>query len=113
MKFSNFLFPESRDPNRDGVVIDETLREARLADDLGVDTIWLAEHHFDGVCAYVDPVSFAASLATATRRAKIGFAVIQTSLHHPVRLAEQLSLLDPLNVYIEPTEPGGHGTGQH
>ncbi|HTZ80884.1 MAG TPA: LLM class flavin-dependent oxidoreductase [Stellaceae bacterium] len=97
MKFSNFLFPESRDSNRDGVVIDETLREARLADDLGVDTIWLAEHHFDGVCAYVDPVSFAASLATATRRAKIGFAVIQTSLHHPVRLAEQLSLLDHIS----------------
>ena len=97
MKFSNFLFPESWDPERDGVVIGETLREARLADELGVDTIWLAEHHFDGVCAYVDPVSFAAALATATRRAKIGFAVIQTSLHHPVRLAEQLALIDHLS----------------
>jgi alkanesulfonate monooxygenase SsuD/methylene tetrahydromethanopterin reductase-like flavin-dependent oxidoreductase (luciferase family) len=97
VKFSNFLFPESRDPERDGAVIDETLREARLADELGVDVIWLAEHHFDGVCAYVDPISFAAALATATRRAKIGFAVVQTSLHHPVRLAEQLSLIDHLS----------------
>ena len=97
MRFSNFLFPESRDPARDGVVIDETLREALLSDELGVDVIWLAEHHFDGICAYVDPISFAAALATTTRRAKLGFAVIQTSLHHPIRLAEQLALLDHLS----------------
>ncbi len=66
MKFSNFLFPDSASPEHDGRVIDETLREARLTDELGYDTIWLAEHHFDGICAYVDPVSFAAALATAT-----------------------------------------------
>jgi alkanesulfonate monooxygenase SsuD/methylene tetrahydromethanopterin reductase-like flavin-dependent oxidoreductase (luciferase family) len=94
VKFGNFLFPENRDPARDGDVIDETLHEARLADELGVEVLWLAEHHFDGVCAYVDPVLFAATLAAETRRCKIGFAVIQTSLHHPIRLAEQLSLLD-------------------
>jgi hypothetical protein len=94
MKFGNFLFPDCRDPERDGVVIDETLREARLADELGVDVIWLAEHHFDGICAYVDPITFAGALATATRHAKIGFAVVQTALHHPIRLAEQLAILD-------------------
>src|SRR5215472_4044485 len=96
MKFGNFLFPDSRDPARDGAVIDETLREAVLSDELGFDAIWLAEHHFDGICAYVDPISFAGALAVAVRRAALGFAVIQTSLHHPVRLAEQLALLDNL-----------------
>src|SRR5438132_746150 len=94
MKFGNFLFPDCRDPERDGIVIDETLREALLADELGVDVIWLAEHHFDGICAYVDPIIFAGALATATRHAKIGFAVVQTALHHPIRLAEQLAVLD-------------------
>ncbi len=94
MKFGNFLFPDSRDPKRDGIVIDETLREARLSDELGVDVIWLGEHHFDGICAYVDPVSFAGALATSTRHSKIGFAVVQTALHHPIRLAEQLAILD-------------------
>src|SRR5439155_4381429 len=59
-----------------------------------VDVIWLAEHHFDGICAYVDPIIFAGALATATRHAKIGFAVVQTALHHPIRLAEQLAVLD-------------------
>jgi alkanesulfonate monooxygenase SsuD/methylene tetrahydromethanopterin reductase-like flavin-dependent oxidoreductase (luciferase family) len=94
MKFSNFLFPDSRDPASDATVIDETLREAWLSDELGVDVIWLAEHHFDGICAYVDPVTFAGALATSTRRSKIGFAVVQTALHHPIRLAEQLAILD-------------------
>jgi alkanesulfonate monooxygenase SsuD/methylene tetrahydromethanopterin reductase-like flavin-dependent oxidoreductase (luciferase family) len=94
MKFSNFLFPDSRDPERDGIVIDETLREAWLSDELGVNVIWLAEHHFDGICAYVDPITLAGALATSTRHSKIGFAVVQTALHHPIRLAEQLAILD-------------------
>ena len=94
MKFGNFLFPDCRDPERDGVVIDETLREARLSDELGVDVIWLAEHHFDGICAYVDPITLAGALATSTRQSKIGFAVVQTALHHPIRLAEQIAILD-------------------
>lgn len=96
MKFGDFLFPDSRDPARDSVVIDETLREARLADELGCEVIWLAEHHFDGICAYADPIAFAGALAATLRRAKIGFAVVQTALHHPVRLAEQIAVLDNL-----------------
>jgi alkanesulfonate monooxygenase SsuD/methylene tetrahydromethanopterin reductase-like flavin-dependent oxidoreductase (luciferase family) len=94
VKFSNFLFPESRDPGQDERVIDESIAEARLTEQLGFDVVWLAEHHFDGICAYVDPLSFAAALATATTRIKIGFAVAQVALHHPIRLAEQISLLD-------------------
>ncbi|MBN8899192.1 MAG: LLM class flavin-dependent oxidoreductase, partial [Rhodospirillales bacterium] len=97
MKFSNFLFPESRTPDDDGRVIRETLREAQLTDELGFDVIWLAEHHFDGICAYVDPVSFGAALATATTRAKIGFAVAQMALHHPIRFAEQMAVIDHLS----------------
>ena len=96
MRFSNFLFPESRDPADDERIIAETIEEARLTDSLGFDTIWLAEHHFDGICAYVDPVSFAAALAPAIRHARIGFAVAQMSLHHPVRFTEQMALLDNL-----------------
>ena len=97
MRFSNFLFPDSMSPADDGRVIDETLSEARLTDALGFDTIWLAEHHFDGIVAYVDPVAFAAALAIATTRARIGFAVAQMALHHPIRLAEQVALIDHLS----------------
>ena len=42
MNFSNFLFTASMDASKDGQVIDEALREARLCDDLGMDMLWLA-----------------------------------------------------------------------
>ena len=96
MKFSNFLFPQA-EPEEDGRVIDEALAEAVLCDELGMEVLWLAEHHFDGNCAYVDPVSFAAALATATKQIKLGFAVAQMSLHHPIRMAEQMALIDHLS----------------
>jgi alkanesulfonate monooxygenase SsuD/methylene tetrahydromethanopterin reductase-like flavin-dependent oxidoreductase (luciferase family) len=97
MKFSNFLFPASMDPADDTRVIEETVAEAKLCDALGMDMLWLAEHHFDGICAYVDPVSFAAALAACTERIRIGFAVAQMSLHHPIRMAEQMALIDNLS----------------
>jgi alkanesulfonate monooxygenase SsuD/methylene tetrahydromethanopterin reductase-like flavin-dependent oxidoreductase (luciferase family) len=97
MKFSNFLFPAAMSPALDHQTINETVREARLCDELGMDMLWLAEHHFDGICAYVDPVSFAAALAACTTRIKIGFAVAQMSLHHPIRMAEQMSLIDNIS----------------
>ena len=96
MKFGNFLFPDSRDPARDGIVIDETIREAHLADELGVDIVWLAEHHFDGISVYADPIGLAGALAATLRHAGLGFAVFQVALHHPIRLAEQMTFLDHL-----------------
>jgi alkanesulfonate monooxygenase SsuD/methylene tetrahydromethanopterin reductase-like flavin-dependent oxidoreductase (luciferase family) len=48
------------------------------------------------MCAYVDPIVFAATVAAKTNRVDIGFAVVQASLHHPLRLAEQIALLDHL-----------------
>ena len=62
-----------------------------------MDMLWLAEHHFDGICAYVDPVTFAAALAASTERIGIGFAVAQMSLHHPIRMAEQMALIDNIS----------------
>src|ERR1700733_15382832 len=96
MKFGTFVFPTSADPRDDGRVIKEAMHEAQLSEELGMDAVWLAEHHFDGMCAYVDPVVFAAAVARATRHVRIGFAVVQASLHHPRRLAEQIALLDHL-----------------
>jgi alkanesulfonate monooxygenase SsuD/methylene tetrahydromethanopterin reductase-like flavin-dependent oxidoreductase (luciferase family) len=97
MRFSNFMFPASMDPAKDGQVIDETMREGQLCDALGMEMLWLAEHHFDGICAYVDPVAFAAALAASTEQIHIGFAVAQMSLHHPIRMAEQMALIDNIS----------------
>ena len=73
------------------------LERNAVMDASGYDGVWLAEHHFDGNCAYVDPVVFAGAVAACTTRLKVGFAVAQVSLHHPVRLAEQIALLDQIS----------------
>ncbi len=97
MRFGTFMFPLSRNPENDGQVIDSALREAELAEEVGFDAVWLTEHHFDGTTAYVDPLTFGAAVAVRTKRVKIGFAVVQLALHHPVRLAAQATLLDNLS----------------
>ena len=97
MKFGTFVFPVVPDPTKDGQGIQDALEEARVSEELGMDAVWVAEHHFDGNCVYVDPISFAAALCTLTKRVEIGSAVIQASLHHPIRLAEQISILDNMS----------------
>ena len=97
MRFGTFVFPVSQKPDNDYRIIHETLDEIQLCDKLGFDTAWLSEHHFDGATAYVDPVVFAASIAATTKKIRIGFAVVEMALHHPVRLAAQTALLDNLS----------------
>lgn len=97
MKFGNFLFPQSAAPDEDFRAVSDALREAELSEALGFDEVWLGEHHMDGACAYVDPTTFAAAVAARTRRVRVGFSAVQMALHHPVRLAEQIALLDNLS----------------
>jgi alkanesulfonate monooxygenase SsuD/methylene tetrahydromethanopterin reductase-like flavin-dependent oxidoreductase (luciferase family) len=97
LRFSNFLFPESRDPAGDGARLEEAMQEVELTEQLGFDAVWLGEHHFDGICVYVDPVTFAAAVAARTTRIRIGFSVAQMSLHHPMRMAEQFALIDNIS----------------
>src|SRR5918999_518087 len=97
MRFGTFVFSISHDPQEDHQVIENTLREVELAEAIGLDAVWLTEHHFDGAVAYADPVVFGAAVAMRTQHVRIGFAVVEMALHHPVRLAVQTSLLDNLS----------------
>ena len=97
MRFGTFVFSLSSDPTQDHQVIEQTLREVELAEAIGMDAVWLTEHHFDGAVAYADPVVFAAAVAMRTHRVRIGFAVVEMALHHPVRLAVQTALVDNLS----------------
>ena len=54
MNIGTFVFPVSTNPKNDQRIIDETLSEVLLCEELGYDTVWLSEHHFDGSTAYVD-----------------------------------------------------------
>ena len=97
MRFGSFVFPTSHNPENDSVVIDSTLEEVLLAEEIGMHSVWLTEHHFDGAAAHADPLVLGAAIAARTQRIKIGFAVVELAFHHPVRLAIQTALLDNLS----------------
>ena len=97
MRFGSFVFSISADADLDHQVLEGTMREVELAEAMGLDTVWLTEHHFDGAVAYADPLIFGTAVAMRTKRIRIGFAVVEMALHHPVRLAVQTSVLDHLS----------------
>ena len=97
MRFGSFVFPVSHHPENDSAVIDSTLDEIVLAEQIGMHSVWLTEHHFDGAAAHADPLVLGAAVASRTTDLKIGFAVVELAFHHPVRLAVQTSLLDNLS----------------
>ena len=97
MRFGSFVFPVSHHPEKDSAVIDSTLDEIVLAEEIGMHSVWLTEHHFDGAAAHADPLVLGAAVAARTTKLKIGFAVVELAFHHPVRLAVQTALLDNLS----------------
>ncbi|MFF1690224.1 MULTISPECIES: LLM class flavin-dependent oxidoreductase [unclassified Streptomyces] len=77
-------------------VLEQARRRIKLADELGLDGFWLGEHHFDhaGIDQSPNPAMLMADLASRTSRIRIGIAAIILPLWHPVRLAEDLAMLD-------------------
>ncbi|RKN40962.1 LLM class flavin-dependent oxidoreductase [Streptomyces hoynatensis] len=69
------------------------VRSAVVADEVGLDTVWLAEHHFVpyGLCPSAP--TLAALLLGRTRQIRVGTAVSVLSTTHPVALGEQAALL--------------------
>lgn len=75
----------------------EQLRLVELADQLGFDEAWFAEHHFNGFSVIPDPVSMIAYSAAKTQNIRLGAAGFLTPFYHPVRLAEAIATLDNLS----------------
>ena len=96
MRFGWLTLGHSPSPEEDFKAIREQLDQAMHAETVGFDSVWLTEHNFTGESVYSDPIPFASALAMRTSRVRIGFAVIQMALRHPVRLATELALLDNL-----------------
>jgi len=63
----------------------------------GFDSIWLTEHHFIDYGPSVSPAVLAAAAAMRTRRVRIGLAAATLPFHYPIRLAEELAIVDILN----------------
>ena len=97
MQFGWLTLGLSPSPDEDAAAIDEAVTQACFAETAGFDGIWLTEHNFTGESVYCDPIPFASVVAARTSRIRIGFAVLQLALRHPIRLATQLALLDNLS----------------
>ena len=97
MQFGWLTLAMSPSPDEDAARIDDIVAQACEAERLGFSDVWLTEHYFTGESVYCDSLMFAAALAMKTSKVRLGFAVVQTPFHHPVRLAVQLALLDNLS----------------
>ena len=78
-------------------VFDRALQRIEIMDRTGYDAVWLAEHHFSSfsVCPSVHMMGTLA--AARTQRLRIGTAVSLAPFYHPLRLAEEVALLDMLS----------------
>src|SRR2546427_743381 len=97
MKFSTQNLLSIREWQTHAEVYRNALEECRLADELGFDVVWLAEHHFSpyGICPSLAP--FAGAVAAATPRVRIGTAVVIAPFEHPLRIAEEWAEIDILS----------------
>lgn len=75
----------------------QTLADCVLADELGFDTFFVAEHHFHEYGVFPNPAIFLAAAAQATQRIRLGTAVSVLPFRHPLNVAEDYALLDQLS----------------
>ncbi len=89
--------------------LEETYQLADMAENGGLDELWIAERHFasperaatgasGGLPSFASaPLILATALASRTSRIRIGMAVSLLPLVHPVRLAEEAATLDQIS----------------
>ena len=77
-------------------MIDNLRQQTVLAEELGFEAMWLGEHHFGpyGVGDLPNPILLGADLAARTSRIRIGQMANIAPWWHPIRLAEDLAILD-------------------
>ncbi|MFP5286291.1 MAG: MupA/Atu3671 family FMN-dependent luciferase-like monooxygenase, partial [Thermoanaerobaculia bacterium] len=97
MDFSLFYFGSyDPDPRRDKYRL--LLEGARFADTRGFSAVWIPERHFHAFGGLSpNPSVVAAALARETRRIGIRAGSVVLPLHHPVRVAEEWSVVDNLS----------------
>lgn len=99
MKFGLFHIPYDLTRKRSYSKLVKEIRElAAICDKGDVDVFWLAEHHFSvwGRELSPNPILLAADIAARTTRIKIGLSAAIITFWHPLRLAEDLAVLDHL-----------------
>lgn len=75
----------------------ELLEQAELADQLGFDSFWVAEHHFHPYGMIPRAAAFLAAAAERTKRIRLGAAVVVLPFDNPIRTAEDYAMVDVLS----------------
>src|ERR1700684_3867136 len=91
------IFQNPHNVRSDRDVYLEDLRIGDLYEPLGFDSVWSVEHHFDDYTMCPDVLQFLSYMAGKTKHVKLGSMVVVLPWHDPIRVAEQVSLLDHLS----------------
>ena len=75
----------------------QAIDEAIQADALGLESFWIAEHHFAPYGIAPQPAVLLGAIAQATGRLRLGTATAVLPFDHPVRTAETYALLDQIS----------------
>src|SRR6185295_1782233 len=100
MKFGYFTLSDNhyenntRSPNQ---FVADITAEALYADQLGMHSAWIGEHHFNSLGVLSCPDLVLAYVAARTKNIRLAPAVTVLPLHHPIRVAEQWASLDLLS----------------
>jgi alkanesulfonate monooxygenase SsuD/methylene tetrahydromethanopterin reductase-like flavin-dependent oxidoreductase (luciferase family) len=100
MKFGYFTLSDNhyernnRTPNQ---FVADITTEAIYAEELGMHSAWIGEHHFNSLGVLSCPDLVLAYIAARTKRIRLAPAVTVLPLHHPIRVAEQWATLDLLS----------------
>ncbi len=81
-------------PTEGGSLYEQSLREVMLGEELGFDSAWIEEHHGVANHYWPSPILVLAGWATRTSRILLGTDIAILPLYHPIRLAEDVALLD-------------------
>ena len=97
MKWGTFSLSQIPDLNLVPETFSSDFDQFELAEELGFDTIWIAEHLFSSYGVVTSTQVLAAALAKATKKIKIGMAVVVMPFNHPLRTASDFALVDILS----------------
>lgn len=103
MKFGIFIDLQLPRPWQNGDearLFREALEQVELADRIGIDYVWVQEHHFlEEYCHSSAPEIFLAACSQRTKNIRLGHGIVIMSprVNHPARIAERLATLDILS----------------
>lgn len=75
----------------------EELRMLERGEELGFDSIWMAEHHFDDYSMCPDNMQALSYLAGRTKRIKLATGAVILPWNNPLRVVEKITMLDHLS----------------